>query len=361
MTKEHEMASDRARVPSARGRQPAGPVVGGFGVPAASVFALVAALVFATAADAQLRASYSYGSGISPAFEGWIPRDDGSYDIVFGYMNRNWEEQLHIPIGPENYISFVGVGDLDEVSVDGFDGAEADQGQPTYFQPRRNRFMFNVRVPADFAASGEEVVWTLTANGSTERAYGSLARDYMIDNIVIMSETGALGAGTSDDEVRNNVPPVIEVEGPLERTVAVGEPLELLATVTDDGVPTRRGTALPADEAPEELLRRALNPPRRVTVGKINGLYYSWSVYRGAGEAVAFDPPQVKTWEDTRAFANSPWAFFWSPPEPPEDDLWRTTAVFDRPGTYVLRGRADDGGLFSDVEITVRVTERAGS
>jgi hypothetical protein len=29
--------------------------------------------------------------------------------------------------------------------------------------------------------------------------------------------------------------------------------------------------------------------------------------------------------------------------------------TFDEPGTYVLRGRADDGGLFADEEVIVRV------
>ncbi len=320
--------------------------------------ATTALLLGAADGEAQLRASYSEGQGISPAFEGWMPNEDGSYEIVFGYMNRNWEEELHIPIGPDNYFSLVNVGELNDMTVHRFDASQADKGQPTHFQPRRNRFFFSVTVPGDFAESGQELVWTLTANGSTERAYGGIVRDYMIDNIVIMSETGSLGAGSSNETIRNNEPPVVELEGSQERTIAVGEPLVLVAKVTDDGVPNRGGTALPADGEPEDLLRRAMNQPRRVTVGKINGLYFSWHVYRGEGAAASFDPPQVKTWEDTRAFANSPWGFFWSPPEAPEDDLWRTTVTFDEPGTYVLRGRADDGGLFSDVEVTVHVTDR---
>ena len=324
------------------------------GVMAGVVLAL---LVGAAGMEAQLRASYSVGQGISPAFEGWIPNEDGSYDIVFGYMNRNWEENLHIPIGPDNYLALVDVGALNEMEVHRFDAGEADMGQPTFFQPRRNRFFFSVRMPAEFAESGRELVWTVTANGFTERAYGGIVRDYMIDNIVIMSETGALGAGTSNEAVRNNEPPVIDLDGPEELTVAVGEPLVLVAKVTDDGVPPRGGSALPEDGEPEELLQRAMNEPRRVTVGKINGLYFSWHVYRGPGNGVEFDPPQVKTWEDTRAFANSPWGFFWTAPEV-EDDLWQTTVVFDEPGTYILRGRADDGGLFSDVDVTVHVMSR---
>src|SRR5688572_2213611 len=81
----------------------------------------VALLGFRQAIDAQ---SYSRGQNVSPAFEGWERNADGSFNFLFGYMNRNWEEELNVPIGPENNLS---------------PGAP-DQGQPTHFLPRRNRF-----------------------------------------------------------------------------------------------------------------------------------------------------------------------------------------------------------------------------
>ena len=70
-----------------------------------------------------------------------------------------------------------------------------DQGQPTHFLPRRNRFVFKVRVPADWGK--KELVWTLTTKGKTERAYATLREDSLVDNIVQASEQGALGAGVS--------------------------------------------------------------------------------------------------------------------------------------------------------------------
>jgi hypothetical protein len=305
---------------------------------AASLAALLlAAATLPRPAAAQPRASWSEGQDVSPAFEGWEQNEDGSFSIVFGYMNRNWEENLFIPVGEENFIS----------------PGPADQGQPTYFLPRRNRFVFKVRVPADFG--DRELVWTLTVDGSVQKAYGSLARDYRLDNVVIMSETGALGAGTSTEEVRANVPPVVQLEGAARRSARAGEALELAVTVTDDGVPRRGGNAPNPNATPQQLLQRALTPPRRITVGKVNGLHFAWLVYRGPGDVAAFDPPQVKTWEDTRAFANSPWAPFWVPPPAPEGNRWVTRVTFAEPGTYVLRGRADDGGLFADVEVTVDV------
>ena len=96
-------------------------------------------------------------------------------------------------------------------------------------------------------------------------------------------------------------------------------------------------------------------PPRQATVGKRVGLHLSWFVYRGAG-TVSFDPPQVKVWEDTRTGAYSPWAPLFTVPPAPKDGKWVSRAVFDEPGTYVLRARADDGALTTDEDVTVVVS-----
>ena len=69
-------------------------------------------------------------------------------------MNRNWEEEIDMPVGPANTIEPAG----------------RIRGQPTHFLPRRNSFVFRIRVPEDFGS--KELVWTLTTNGKTERAYG---------------------------------------------------------------------------------------------------------------------------------------------------------------------------------------------
>jgi hypothetical protein len=97
-------------------------------------------------------------------------------------------------------------------------------------------------------------------------------------------------------------------------------------------------------------------PPSRSTVGKNVGLHLSWFVYRGAGK-VTFDPEQIKSWEDTRTGANSPWAPIWIAPEMPKDGKVVVHATFSEPGTYILRGIADDGALtgYDDVTVTVSV------
>jgi hypothetical protein len=92
----------------------------------------------------------------------------------------------------------------------------------------------------------------------------------------------------------------------------------------------------------------------RITVDKVVGLNLAWFVLRGEG-AVTFDPLQVKVWEDTRTGANSPWAPLWVAPDVPEGGRYEIRVTFDRPGTYVLRGRADDGGLYDDVDVTIVV------
>ena len=272
--------------------------------------------------------TYSKGQNVAPAYEGWERDADGRKYFVFGYMNRNWLEELDIEPGPDN----------------GFTPGPADVGQPTHFLPRRNRFVFRVPVPAGFTEK-DELIWTITSHGITEKAWATIREDYLLDDVVKASETGALGAGTSSPEVRANKAPVVTIAGPKTLTVKVGVPLPLAAVVKDDGVPRR------------PPIRRGGTPvpPTRITVGKTNGLHFGWFVFRGKG-AVQFSPDQVKSWEDTRAGANSPWAPLWAPPDLPTDGRLEATATFAEPGTYVLRGLADDGALTGGENVTVTVS-----
>ena len=275
--------------------------------------------------------SYASGQPVFPAYEGWEKNADGSFDLVFGYMNDNWQEELNVPIGPENNLQ----------------PGSPDQGQPTHFLPRRNRFIFRVRVPKDFG--DKEMVWTLTSQGKTQKAYGTLRLDLLIENVDIMSETGALGPGSSNPELRGDKAPVVKIEGGKTRTAKVGQPLALAALVTDDGIPKVR--AFP----PDRVRAAARQVPYRPTVNKNLGLHLAWHVYRGPA-AADFEPAQIKTWEDTRSGANSPWAPIWVAPPEPADGRHTAQVTFSEPGTYVLRARADDGALTGDDEVTVTVT-----
>jgi hypothetical protein len=82
----------------------------------------------------------------------------------------------------------------------------------------------------------------------------------------------------------------------------------------------------------------------------------SWIVYRGDARQVTFDPEQMKTWQDTRVYANSPWSPPYVIPPVPPDGKWVVQATFDEPGTYVLRALASDGALFSGEDLTIIAT-----
>ncbi len=302
--------------------------------------------------------SYSRGQTVSPAFEGWEKNDDGSFNMMFGYMNRNWEEEVDVPVGTEN----------------SFSPGDADRGQPTHFLPRRNRFVFKVRVPADWGK--KELVWTLTTKGKTERAYGTLREDSLVDNLVQASEQGAIGAGISSPEIRANQPPTLTLDGG-DRRAQVGQPLTLIAFAKDDGVPrprfgpdsrearlvaearARATNSTPPAPAPRGTMAfdpATQRPPSAITVGSQTGLRHSCFVYRGAGR-VTFTPAQAKVWEDTRAGANSPWAPRWMAPAIPPDGKYTVSATFQDAGTYTIRCLASDGALNTPKDIVVTVAK----
>src|SRR4030095_15033767 len=142
---------------------------------------------------------FKSGQNVVPYFEGWIRNPDGTFDLVFGYFNRNWEEGLATPPGPENIVEPAG----------------PDRGQPTYFAPRRQGWVFRVRVPADF---GKQVLtWTIKANGKTEKAYGELLPVEEITERILMTR-GNLHPG---DGVPKNAP---TISIPASHVAAVGQP-----------------------------------------------------------------------------------------------------------------------------------------
>lgn len=255
------------------------------------------------------------GNNIAPAYEGWMQNADGSFDLIFGYFNRNFGESLYIPVGPNNR----------------FEPGDPDRGQPTYFLTRRNWFVFRVRVPRDFG--DKEVVWTLTANGKTERAYGTLKPDYIIDDSVIYHTNSGQ---PMTDKTEHNKAPVLKVDADTQRTVKVGQTLALSAFASDDGIPPSR----PA--------------PKRAGPAAATGLRVAWFVYRGDGRTVTFDPPQFEVQWNYRS-SNSVVTPGWTAPPLPPDGQFRVNVTFSAPGTFVLRVMAHDGGFGTTRDLTVAV------
>ena len=148
------------------------------------------------------------GLAVSPVYEGWYPNTDGTLSLSFGYMNRNSEEVLEVPVGAANSL----------------DGPLPEQGLPTRFLPRRHYGVFTVVVPPGFAAD-DQVLWTLDVRGRRFAIPGRLNPLYQID---------ALGAPATGDR-----PPGLRLEpgseevhgphgvvaGPLQGRA--GQPLEL--------------------------------------------------------------------------------------------------------------------------------------
>jgi len=177
----------------------------------AGALALLVGLGMGTAAQAQENPKarpQTEGLGVSPTFEGWYQNPDGSYTLSFGYVNRNTEQSLSVPIGTRNSVS----------------PGDADRGQPTYFTPGRSYGVFAVTVPADFGRD-ERVYWTLEANGEKYSIPGGLFDSYETDNlharatdryppILLMEPDGDESRGPNGARV-----------GPL--AARVGVPLEL--------------------------------------------------------------------------------------------------------------------------------------
>ena len=312
------------------------------------MLAPLAVLLLGQTADAQTRFMYLNGQTVSPAFEGWWPNDDGTFTLFFGYMNSNWEQEFDVPIGPANYFTFVDPRQLDDLEQDAYDRSTADQGQPTHFYPRRNPFLFTIRVPRDFHTT--ELVWTLETRGKVHRAYASLESDYRIDPQVISTEVGG-AFGSLSDALRYNIPPDLEIEGKMHRKIGVGEPLSVVAIASDPDTLPMRSTRSRAPTNLDELYR----PPSSVVVLSGPGLRLSWIVYRGPARAVTFDPIQMKTWTDSRVYGNSPWSPPWIIPEPPPDGRWLAEVTFQEPGDYFLRAIASDGSMFSYENLAVTV------
>jgi hypothetical protein len=283
---------------------------------------IVTAVLTAAAGAQQNEFQIPYGAGqnVAPVYEGWEKNPDGSFTMVFGYMNRNYEERPEIPVGPDN----------------SFSPAPADRGQPTHFYPRRQQFMFKVRVPADFGK--QQLVWSLTRGGKTEKAVGKLDLEWEISQVVISQNRRGLGSDAVVAPMNN--PPSITVDGSPKLTATVGVPLTLTVGASDDGVP--KPPPPPAPRGGGERGRGG--PPPLVTVRQSSpvqqqiiqpsreGLAVTWTQWRGPGR-LTFKPARMVV----------------------KDGKASTTVTFGQPGTYVIRAYADDGIVFEPADITVTV------
>ena len=277
---------------------------------------------------------FNSGQDIQPIYEGWVRNADGTYTFHFGYLNRNYREQPHVEIGANNFLS----------------PGPADQGQPTYFYPRTQRYQFSVTVPATWDLN-QELNWELSHNGSTQYAYAWLQPEWEIDRQNIYSILN-LQRGRSNDELLGDVAPEVEVKA-AHAGVSLPGTAFLTAHVTDDGLPAelpdrarpvREPTLRRPDGAPDlpdNIPQYSKSMPER------NGLSVYWHVYRGpadvdfdsVGDSDGFDRWREGYGGDGRTTGT-----------------FTTTATFSQPGTYLLRATASDGLLLTSADIEVVVT-----
>jgi hypothetical protein len=247
---------------------------------------LAAGLAWPVRAQLPFASVKSNGQTVTPAYEGWYRNSDGTFSLSFGYFNRNSEEVVRIPIGPDNFI----------------EPGNQNQGQPTEFHPRRHWGVFAVRVPADFG--DKKVTWTVRFRGANYAIPGSLHQNWQIDAL-----EGEAGSG--------NTPPAVKfaadgpegsgpggiTAGPL--AAAVGKPLSITAWARDDG-------------------KSASSIAGRGTAANVT---LTWFSHQGPGK-VTFEPATG------RAGAAG--------------GQVTTQATFSEPGNYVIRIRANDGSGVSN-------------
>jgi len=276
---------------------------------AALALVLGAAVSLGISSDAQIR--YSSGQNAAPIFEGWKKEPDGSISMVFGYLNRNFDEELDVPVGADNHC----------------EPAPIDCGQPTHFLTRRQRFVFKVKLPADWPKD-RKLLWVITSYGKTDTARAALVPELEIDNGTIAENagTGILTAG-------NQPPQVVKSSAP--QTITLPAAATISASFSDDGLPkptTPRADASATPATPPPAVAQAVERRRP-------GVRIRWVHYRGPGK-VTFEPERT-----------SP--VYGKPAE------ITTKVTFSAPGTYVLRAIASDTQLDAIADTTVVVKSGA--
>ena len=252
-------------------------------VAAACAVAAFGSMVIAGAGQAPgqlpLEPARERGQSITGAFEGWYKNADGTFTLLMGYFNRNARQTLEIPVGPNNRIEPGG----------------PDQGQPTYFAPRRGWGVFTITVPKDFGT--KKLTWTITANGESTVVPVSLNPQYEISPF--------------KDLAMGNTPPVLKFtpDGPALTGPPRGIAATYLATTTQPA--TIEFWA--ADKG---------NTEGAAPAGGGRGSIVSLSLHKFRG------PGDIKFGSERPRMA--------------EDGKVSTTASFSAPGDYVVRVQAND-------------------
>lgn len=275
---------------------------------------------------------YDTGQTIQPIFQGWSRNEDGTIDMHFGYLNRNYSAELHIPIGADNVIDMVGLDNI--------------QNQPTYFQTRNNRDIFTVTVPADFG--NREIVWRLTTEGQTLEAFGWLQSEWEITGLE--NELDPSEMRFDGGPVLANQPPGLSVASAT--SVRLPAKLTLTASVTDDGLPEPEPEPEQESTPNEWDTTRLLSRPEGAMPIPTNVPHLQTNL---RGSKVRPRAPQDKltvsyiVWRGPANITTEPMF------SEVANGSAATEITFTEPGEYQLQVRAFDGGNSTYEFVTVNV------
>ena len=220
------------------------------------------------------------GQTVTPAYEGWYFNPDGTRTLSFGYYNRNREEVLEIPIGPDNFI----------------EPARFDGGQPTRFDGNRHWGVFGIVVPAHFDGT---VAWTLRNRGRTFMIPVNLEPEWEIDALV-----GGASGNTPPELAVSESGPWVAGPGGLRMdpvTATASMPIALTVWAQDDG------------GGGGSVVGRGR--------GRVASVTLTWFKHSGPGD-VTFSEESERI--------------------PVEGGSMTTLATFSEPGEYIVRVRAND-------------------
>jgi hypothetical protein len=235
-----------------------------------------------------------FGASVTGAFEGWFANKDGSRSFLVGYFNRNTQQELDVPIGPNNRIEPGG----------------PDLGQPTHFLPGRQFGMFIVPVPKEFTPQ-DKYTWTIVANGQSTSIPLRLNNDYVVSPFIEISVGNTPPVIRFDQNGSTIQGPIATVAQAASRTASLSAPLPLTIWATDDMKYTSN-TSAPMTKP---------RPPVTLT----------WSKYRGPG-TVAFDKAKPEVEQSPSSGSGAP----------PFSGKATTNVTFSEPGDYVLHVTAND-------------------
>lgn len=237
--------------------------------------------------DYPLATLHKSGDIVAPFFDGWYDNGDGTVTYAFGFLNRNTEEIVDIPLGEKNRI----------------EPAQYDGVQPTHFPVYNRRGLIGKRERQAFAITvprGTEVVWTLTHAGRTYSVPGrATSTAYDMGSL---DQPAAFGSLTPAIRFTPDGPVSRGPEGQYAARVnaRVGVPVTLTALVQDRG--ERYGKA---DK-------------------EIYPVHATWILHQG--------PARVQFSAETSTIDTEGWG------------QAVTQATFPAPGEYVIRLRVDNFG-----------------